>query len=146
MRFPILLCFFYFFVFISPVWAYIEEDNAGMAEADAGEQNTNMYKLNARGDYFIKKLKKIDEYASKNNQYEVPNLSDISDINKFEQKNKEEEQNKIIFADVSKIVSNPQQLKVVVKSDVYTSLLSINEIRDAQAVSMLQKQIMGGRR
>ena len=136
------LCIFWSFVFISPAWAYIEEDTAGIAEADAGEQNTNMYKLNARGDYFVKKLKKIDEYASKNSQYEVPDLSNISDINNFEQKNKEEEQNKMILADVSRITANPQQLKIVVKPDVYSSLTTTNEVRDTQVALMLQKQLM----
>ncbi len=140
------LCIFWSFVFISPAWAYIEEDTAGIAEADAGEQNTNMYKLNARGDYFVKKLKKIDEYASKNSQYEVPDLSNISDINNFEQKNKEEEQNKMILADVSRITANPQQLKIVVKPDVYSSLTTANEVRDTQVALMLQKQLSGGRR
>ncbi len=140
------LCIFWSFVFISPAWAYIEEDTAGIAEADAGEQNTNMYKLNARGDYFVKKLKKIDEYASKNSQYEVPDLSNISDINNFEQKNKEEEQNKMILADVSRITANPQQLKIVVKPDVYSSLTTANEVRDTQVALMLQKQLFGGRR
>ncbi len=140
------LCIFWSFVFISPAWAYIEEDTAGIAEADAGEQNTNMYKLNARGDYFVKKLKKIDEYASKNSQYEVPDLSNISDINNFEQKNKEEEQNKMILADVSRITVNPQQLKIVVKPDVYSSLTMANEVRDTQVALMLQKQLFGGRR
>ena len=138
------LCIFWSFVFISPAWAYIEEDTAGIAEADAGEQNTNMYKLNARGDYFVKKLKKIDEYASKNSQYEVPDLSNISDINNFEQKNKEEEQNKMILADVSRITANPQQLKIVVKPDVYSSLTTTNEVIDTQVALMLQKQLSGG--
>ena len=140
------LYIFWSFVFISPALAYIEEDTVGIAEADAGEQNTNMYKLNARGDYFIKKLKKIDEYASKNSQYEVPDLSNISDINNFEQKNKEEEQNKMILADVSRITANPQQLKMVVKPDVYSSLTTANEVRDAQVALMLQRQFSGGRR
>ncbi len=139
------LCIFWSFVFISPAWAYIEEDTAGIAEADAGEQNTNMYKLNARGDYFVKKLKKIDEYASKNSQYEVPDLSNISDINNFEQKNKEEEQNKMILADVLRITANPQQLKIVVKPDVYSSLTTANEVKDTQVALMLQKQLSGGR-
>ncbi|MBQ8481879.1 MAG: hypothetical protein IJ532_05045 [Alphaproteobacteria bacterium] len=146
MRLFAWLSAFCFFISVSPAMAYIEEDTAGMTEADAGEQNTNMYKLNARGDYFIKKLKKIDEYASKNSRYEVPNLSDINDINSFEQKNKEEEQNKLILADVVKMTSNPQQLKVILKSDVYTSLTAINEVRDAQVASVLQRQIAGGRR
>jgi len=146
MRLFAWLCAFCFFISASSAWAYIEEDTAGMAEADAGEQNTNMYRLNARGDFFVKKLKKIDEYASKNNQYEVPNLSDINDINSFEQKNKEEEQNKMILADVARQTSNPQQLKIVVKADTYKSLIAINEVRDTQVASVLQRQISGGRR
>lgn len=146
MRLFAFLCAVCFFLPLSSALAYIEEDTTGMAEADAGEQNTNMYKLNARGDYFVKRLKKIDEYASKNKQYDLPDLSDINDINSFEQKNKEKEQNKMILADVTRQTSNPQQLKIVVKPDTYKSLIAVNEVRDTQVASVLQRQIGGGRR
>ena len=38
----------------------MEEDNTGLAEMSAGEQNTNMYKLNARTEYQLRRLKKYD--------------------------------------------------------------------------------------
>lgn len=129
----------------SPAFAYIEEDTVGMAEATAGEQNTNMHKLNARGDYFVKNLKKIDEYAQKNKGAVLVDLSNIGDINDFEKKNSEELQNKKMAEEVARAVVNTQQLRVVVKPDVYSSLHAINEVRDTQIVSVLQKQLRGKR-
>lgn len=141
----LLWILFVFLLPISSAFAYIEEDTAGMAEATAGEQNTNMYKLNARGDFFVKKLKKIDEYAEKNKGAVSVDLSDISEIKDFEKKNNEEMQNKKIAEEVAKTVANTQQLKIAVKPDVYTSLHAINEVRDTQVILMLQKQLNRGR-
>ena len=128
----------------SPALAYIEEDTAGMAEATAGEQNTNMYRLNARGEYCVKRLKKIDEYAPKGGR--TPDITSIEDISNYEQKNKEEEQNKRILADISKLAANPRQLKENVKPELYTSLALVNGVRDTEIVAYLSRQLKGGRR
>lgn len=115
-----------------------------MAEATAGEQNTNMYRLNARGEYFVKRLKKIDEYAAKGGR--TPDITSIEDISNYEQKNKEEEQNKRILADISKLAANPRQLKENVKPELYTSLALVNGVRDTEIVAYLSRQLKGGRR
>lgn len=137
---------FIFLFLSSEAFAYVEEDTVGMAEATSGEQNTNMYKLNARGSYFVKKLKKIDEYAEKNNGAISLDLSNVEDIKDFEQKNSVERQNKKIAQDVAKILKNIQQLKITPKPEVYSSLTAINETRDAQTALFIQKQLKGGRR
>lgn len=142
------LVFTYIFLsFSSPAWAYIEEDTAGMAETSAGDQNTNMYKLNSRTDYLVKKLRKIDEYAAKNSEDISPlNVSSLEDISSLEQKDREKQQTKKILEEVVQATANPQTLRVAVKPDVYLSLLAANEVRDSQVAAALQRQLQGGRR
>jgi len=142
-----LVLTYIFLLFSSPAWAYIEEDTTGMAEATAGDQNTNMYKLNSRTDYLVKKLRKIDEFATKNSDDISPlNVSSLEDISNLEQKDREKQQTKRILEEVVKATANPQTLKVAVKPDVYVSLLSFNEVKDTQIATSLQKQLRGGRR
>jgi len=137
----ILLCF------SAPAFAYIEENNVGMAEMSAGDQNTNIHKLSTRTDYLIKKLKKIDEYATKNkDEVSSLNVSDIEDISIMEQKDREKQQNKKLLEEIIKTTANPQTLKEAVKPDVYTSLFSTNEVRDSEIALALQKQLRGGHR
>lgn len=118
-----------------------------MAEASAGDQNTNMYKLNTRTDYLVKKLKKIDEYVSKNkNDISALGISSLDDVTMLEQKNKEQLQNKRLLENVTKAASAPATLKIVVKPDVYSSLLAVNDMRDAEIAASLQRQFRGAKK
>ena len=103
-----------------------------------------MYRLNARGEYFVKRLKKIDEYAAKGAK--TSDITSIEDINSYEQKSKEEQQNKIILADIGKITENPRQLKENIKPEVYTALAQVSGVRDEEIVTYLNRQLRGGRR
>lgn len=145
MRWLVLLYIFLSLPF--PAFAYVEENNAGLTEASAGDQNTNMYKLNSRTDYLIKKLRKIDEYSAKNKDASSSlNIASFEDITSLEQKDRENQQSKKILEEVIKATSDPQSLRVAVKPDVYISLLSLHDARDAQLADDLQKQLAGGRR
>lgn len=145
MRWLVLL--YIFLSLPSPAFAYVEENNAGLTEASAGDQNTNMYKLNSRTDYLIKKLRKIDEYSAKNKDASsLLNIASFEDITSLEQKDRENQQSKKILEEVIKATSDPQSLRVAVKPDVYISLLSLHDARDAQLADDLQKQLAGGRR
>ena len=145
MRWLVLL--YIFLSLPSPAFAYVEENNAGLTEASAGDQNTNMYKLNSRTDYLIKKLRKIDEYSAKNKDaLSSLNIASFEDITSLEQKDRENQQSKKILEEVIKATSDPQSLRVAVKPDVYISLLSLHDARDAQLADDLQKQLAGGRR
>lgn len=140
-------CFLYIFLCLaSPAFAYIEENNAGLAEMSAGDQNTNMHKLSTRTDYLVKKLKKIDEYASKNkDEISSFSISGIEDISAMEQKDREKQQNKKLLDEIIKMSVNPQSLKNTVKADVFVSLLNINEVKDTEIAEILQRQLKGGR-
>ena len=142
MRIFVLL---YIFLFLSsPAFAYVEEDNVGLTEMTSGEQNTNMYKLKSRNDYLVKKLKKFDEFSTRNGNKDMQfNVTDIKDISVMEQKDFDDRQNKEILEELVKLTADSQTLKYNVKPDVYLSLLSFNEIKDAQIATALQKQLSG---
>ena len=137
---------FYIFLFLSsPALAYVEEDNTGLAEMTAGEQNTNMYKLNSRTDYLVKRLKKIDEYSARKGGGSF-NVADIEDVSLLEQKDLEERQNKKILEELVKMSADSKKLKNDIKPEVYISLLSYNGVKDARVAADLQKQLSGGKR
>ena len=142
------LVWLYIFLFLSsPALAYVEEDNRGLAQMSAGDQNTNMYKLNSRTDYLVKKLKKIDEYSGQNGSRAGSfSISDIKDFSLLEQKDLDEQQNKKILEELVKLSADSQNLKNDIKPDVYTSLLSFNEVKDARIAADLQKQLSGSRK
>lgn len=54
-----------FMFFINPAQAYLEETDDGSTKLSAGEQNTNMYRINSQGKVALKKLKQIDELMAK---------------------------------------------------------------------------------
>lgn len=142
MRIFVLL---YIFLFLaSPALAYVEEDNTGLAEMSASEQNTNMYKLNASTEYQLRRLKKYDEYSGKNGGQAMPlNMDDIRDIRILEQKDFDEQQNKKLLEEVIKQTADSKVLKNNIKPDVYLSLLSLKGVKDAQIAPVLQKQLSG---
>ena len=137
---------FYIFLFLSSLaLAYVEEDNTGLAEMTAGEQNTNMYKLNSRTDYLVKRLKKIDEYSARKGGGSF-NVADIEDVSLLEQKDLEERQNKKILEELVKMSADSKKLRNDIKPEVYISLLSYNGVKDARVAADLQKQLSGGKR
>ena len=143
----IFVLIYIFLLVSSPVSAYVEEDNTDLTEMTAGEQNTNMYKLNSRTDYLVKKLKKIDEYSARNVDKDIQfNVTDIKDISVMEQKDRDDRQNKKILEELVKLTADSQTLRNNVKPDVYFSLLSFNGVKDTQVATLLQKQLAGGKR
>lgn len=143
-----VLPYIYFFLILAtPAFAYVEENNVGMANMSAGEQNTNMYKLNTRTEYLVKQLKRIDEYAAKNkNDVSAFDISKVEDISVIEQKDREKLQNKKFLEEITKAAATPATLKEVIKPDVYSSLTMINQIKDRETVALLQRQLRGMRR
>lgn len=143
-----VLSYIYFFlVLATPAFAYIEENNAGMAEMSAGDQNTNMYKLNTRTDYLVKKLKKVDEYATRNkDDASAFDISNIEDISVIEQKDREKLQNKKLLEEITKMTATPAVLKNVVKPETFSSLAAINQVKDTETAALLQRRLHGGGR
>ena len=140
----VLVLLYIFLCFATPAFAYVEENDAGMTKNTAGEQTTNLYKLKTRTDYLIKRLKKMDNYATRSeDETFTQDVFNVEDISVMEQKDKERAQNKKLLEDVVKAVSNPAKLKNTVKPDVFSSLTAINEVRDIEIATSLQRQLRG---
>ena len=88
-----------------------------------------MYKLMAKNDYKIREFKNRKKFGG---------------AGAFEKE--ETDENKKLLDVVVKTTADSQALKNNIKSDVFFSLLSINEVKDAQIAATLQKQLNGMKR
>jgi hypothetical protein len=131
----------------SNAYAYLETYTEGETQVTAGDQNTNMYRLNAVGSIAMKKLKKIDEVLARNPNENV-NAMDISQIEQLIDSNENEQKQQLeqMMKKVSKTLSSPENLRVMPDKRLYKELstLSIRETRDTAVAVELLKQL--GRR
>jgi hypothetical protein len=131
----------------SNAYAYLETYTEGETQVTAGDQNTNMYRLNAVGSIAMKKLKKIDEALARNPNENV-NAMDISQIEQLIDSNENEQKQQLeqMMKKVSKTLSSPENLRVMPDKRLYKELstLSIRETRDTAVAVELLKQL--GRR
>lgn len=124
--------------------AYIDETAPNDAVATAGEQNTNLYRLNATSALRIKKLQKIDETLAKNPKLNISDSSELEEIlsNKkqvdLDAKNQLEAQYKETIAKTKNkntlVVSNTEQYAQFKK-------LGVNSVRDTQAISDIKQKL-----
>lgn len=126
------------------VEAYIEESAPNDAVATAGEQNTNLYRLNATSALRIKKLQKIDETLAKNPKLNISDSSELEEIlsNKkqvdLDAKNQLEAQYRETIAKTKNknalVVSNAEQYAQFKK-------LNVNSVRDTQAIRDVKQKL-----
>ena len=137
----LLTLLFVLFMSTSSGYAYIEENNVGDTEATAGEQNTNLYRLNAKGALSVKKLKRIDEYVARNQaRGHVVSASDLEDLLLSESEEKEKKELERMTAEISKQLANPKQLIQQTAADTYNMLqnISVSQTRDAEIAKSLK--------
>jgi hypothetical protein len=131
----------------SNAYAYLDTYTEGETQVTAGDQNTNMYRLNAVGSIAMKKLKKIDEALARNPNENV-NAMDISQIEQLIDSNENEQKQQLeqMMKKVSKTLSSPENLRVLPDKRLYKELstLRIRETRDTAVAVELLKQL--GRR
>ena len=129
MKLRCVLLLMFFLGAASNAYAYLETYTDGETQVTAGDQNTNMYRLNAVGALAMKKLKKIDEALARN-----PN------------ENEQKQQLEQMVKKVSKTLSSPENLRVLPDKRLYKELstLSIRETKDTAVAVELLKQL--GRR
>ncbi|MBR2137602.1 MAG: hypothetical protein IJ852_06600 [Alphaproteobacteria bacterium] len=111
-----------------------------------GDQNTNLHKLNAFGEYAVKKLKKIDQaIATQKGEGKNVNWSDLDRLISGDQQENEKILQKIA-ADTEKKVKNPQAL-VVKKDEFYrkTKNMPKSTLNDAAVVAVLRGTLRGVR-
>ena len=135
-----------FFVCMLPFTAeaYIEENSPNDASATAGEQNSNLYRLNATSALRIKKLQKRDETLAKNPKMNIRDSSELEEILSdkkqvdLDAKNRLEEQYKETIVKTKNknalIVSNSEQYEQFKK-------LGVNSVRDTQAISDIKQKL-----
>ena len=147
MKLRCVLLLVFFLGAASNAYAYLETYTEGETQVTAGDQNTNMYRLNAVGSIAMKKLKKIDEVLARNPNENV-NAMDISQIEQLidSNENEQKQQTEQMMKKVSKTLSSPENLRVLPDKRLYKELstLSIRETRDTAVAVELLKQL--GRR
>lgn len=147
MKLRCVLLLVFFLGAASNAYAYLETYTEGETQVTAGDQNTNMYRLNAVGSIAMKKLKKIDEALARNPNENV-NAMDISQIEQLIDSNENEQKQQLeqMMKKVSKTLSSPENLRVMPDKRLYKELstLSIRETRDTAVAVELLKQL--GRR
>ena len=128
-------------------YAYLETSSEDETQVTAGDQNTNMYRLNAVGSIAMKKLKKIDEALARNPNENV-NAMDISQIEQLIDSNENEQKQQLeqMVKKVTKTLSSPENLRVMPDKRLYKELstLSVQETKDTAVAVELLKQL--GRR
>ena len=147
MKLRCVLLLMFFLGAASNAYAYLETYTDGETQVTAGDQNTNMYRLNAVGALAMKKLKKIDEALARNPNENV-NAMDISQIEQLIDSNENEQKQQLeqMVKKVSKTLSSPENLRVLPDKRLYKELstLSIRETKDTAVAVELLKQL--GRR
>ncbi|MBP5352411.1 MAG: hypothetical protein J6Y91_01425 [Alphaproteobacteria bacterium] len=126
--------------FSAPAFSYLEVGEKGDAEASAGEQTSNLYRLNANGMLAIKKLKKVDDIIrreqSAGRSMAVSDVNDLLASDAEQQKKKELEQ---LENDTKKVLSNPKLLKEKDNSAVYAQIKELkSDVRDQEIVKTLR--------
>ena len=145
----LLLTTMMFFFNTSIALSYIDDKELGEAETLAGDQNTNLYRLNTQGTVSIKKLKQVNELIMRREASgkQVFN-ADIEDLLNAEKKDKDTEELKNALETVDKNLSNPRQLKIVNSPDIYKQLAAMhpNNVRDKEIAVTLSSELKSRRK
>ena len=130
-------------------FAYIDDTEAGEAETIAGDQNTNLYRLQSSGLMKIKKFKEIDNLITqrKANGKSV-DVADIETLITVDKQDKEQEELQAQLADIEKLISAPKQLRADITPDIYEKLVTVQRrnVRDRDVAAALISEFKIGRR
>ncbi|MBP5215402.1 MAG: hypothetical protein J6039_02465 [Alphaproteobacteria bacterium] len=127
--------------------AYIEDKELGETEATAGEQHSNLYKLNVRGDLIVKRLKKLDDYVARSEASgKGVSASDFDDLLLSEKEDRVKQDVKRILTDVVKKTSDPKKLREEPAPETYVNLSeqSVADIRDSETARRLRNNLRIG--
>ena len=137
----ILFIMFFGTVLISsaPAFSYLEVGEKGDAEATAGEQTSNLYRLNSNGMLAIKKLKKVDDIVRREQRagrsMAVSDVNDLLASDAEQQKKKEMEE---LTASINKTLGNSKLLKEN-NSSVYAQIKELKkDVRDQEIAETLR--------
>lgn len=139
--FLFLICFS-----ITPAYAYKEDNRAGEAQATAGEQNSNLYRLNSKGKIALKKLKQASEYVERSKAAgKTVRASAIEDLLLSGKAEEEKMELNRLTESAAKKVEKPRQLKVIDNHAVYETIAQMQstQVKDKEIVKTLAKQLKG---
>ena len=137
--FLFLICFS-----IAPAYAYKEDNRAGEAQATAGEQNTNLYRLNSKGKIALKKLKQASEYVERSKAAgKTVKASAIEDLLLSGKAEDEKMEINRLTEAAAKQLEKPLQLKVAENHAVYETIaqMQASQIKDKQIAKTLAQQL-----
>lgn len=129
------------------VVARAEQGRSAETTVLPGDQNTNLHRLSAFGEYAVKKLKKIDQALDEQKETDKDvSWADLSNLLSDDQKENEQILQKIA-ADVDSKVKKPQDLTVK-KDDLFKKMRNLKKssVSDEAVVAALQSQLRGVRR
>ncbi|MBR1904479.1 MAG: hypothetical protein IJ824_04815 [Alphaproteobacteria bacterium] len=129
--------------------AYLETYSEDETQVTAGEQNTNLYRLNAMGSIAMKKLKKIDDAIARNPKAQVTAES-VSAIVEMIDANEDENKKAMVLMlkRIAQTLQQPNTLKAAPDNDLYRRFagLCAQDTRDAAVAAALLQKIKGTRR
>lgn len=129
--------------------AYLETYSEDETQVTAGEQNTNLYRLNAMGSIAMKKLKKIDDAIARNPKAQVT-ADSVSAIVEMIDANEDENKKAmaLMLKRIAQTLQQPNTLKAAPDNDLYRRFagLCAQDTRDAAVAAALLQKIKGTRR
>lgn len=140
----LFVAIFSFFWMLSSANAYIDTTVEGEAEATAGEQNTNLYRLNAANFSKLKKMRQIDNVLARNPNANVENSREMEDLlsNKKQIDLDAQAQLAQMYKDTVARTKNKNAL-IVKNADNYRQVLqtAANSVKDTAAITDLKQKI-----
>lgn len=140
----LFVAIFSFFWMSSSANAYIDTTVEGEAEATAGEQNTNLYRLNAANFSKLKKMRQIDNVLARNPNANVENSREMEDLlsNKKQIDLDAQAQLAQMYKDTVARTKNKNAL-IVKNADNYRQVLqtAANSVKDTAAITDLKQKI-----
>ncbi len=135
---------FSFFLLPFSVNAYIDTTVDGEAEATAGEQNTNLYRLNADNLSRLKRMRQIDNVLARNPNANIENSQEMEDLlsNKKQVDLDEQAQLAQMYKDTVARTKNKNAL-IVKNADDYRQVLqtAANSVKDVEVITNLKQRI-----
>lgn len=123
-----------------PASAYKEDSRIGETQMTAGEQNSNLYRLQSRGSEILKKLKQADEYVGRAQASgKQVNASALEDLLNSEQKDRAEHEIEKLSVGVRQQTAEYTSLRVVPDHSTYELLtqMHLKQQKDREAAQQL---------
>lgn len=100
----------------------MDETNADEAEMSAGDQNTNLFKMQAEGETYIKKFKEINQLIERQGGTSYAGTTDVDQLIRNSQLSEQEKELDSLLIMVEKNTENVKALRVIPSHEVYANI------------------------